>query len=75
VNHMRPKYEARLAELERFLSQDYRTAAEIAAEFGCSRVAAYERIRALEELGCTLVQRQVRQGRKGPCAQAWRIPC
>lgn len=62
-----------LAALVRYLSE-FRTAAQIAKRFQCTKFAAYDRVKALEADGYSLATIQIpKKGRTGPSPTAWRV--
>lgn len=67
-------HERRLERLEALLRRRTLTAREIARELGCSKPAAYERVRALIDRGVAVFQvRAPRAGGTGPAPVAYGI--
>lgn len=68
----RKRYEEKLEKMVKFL-REYRTASDIAHQFGIRKSVAYERIKALEKRGFNVHHIHVRQSSSGPKSIAWRV--
>jgi predicted transcriptional regulator len=68
-----PNNTEELQKLARLLRGKFLTAAAIAKKSNCARSIVARRLTRLQEHGCELVTKQVREGKSGPVSAAYSI--